>query len=178
MYASLYLCIITTIIILIIIIIIIRSHFGTNEAKASSKMASPSSLNEVINKLKATVNIDARGETILAAAITLRDSTWRNRRAALRQMASAWKVTLNQKVDGKYKPRPNAALAGDIEAALCKAALDWESQSDSSQSCDTRYPSTVDVESVQKKAKRLDENRTDQDMPSPTKMPRMRGSKP
>ena len=143
-----------------------------HEGNARATLASPSSLNEVINKLKATINIDARGEKILAAAITLRDSSGRDRQLALRQMASAWKVTLNQKVDGKYKLRTDAAVAEDIEVALCKAASDWESQSDSSQSCDARYPSTVDVESVQKKAKRLDENRTDQDMPSPTKMPR------
>ena len=64
---------------------------------------------------------------ILAAAITLRDSRGRDRKDALRRMANAWGVTVNEKVGGKYKPRPNSALEEDIQASVCKAALDWES---------------------------------------------------
>ena len=42
---------------------------------------------------------DTRGEEILAAAITLRDSSGRDRKDALRKMANAWGVTVNEKVD-------------------------------------------------------------------------------
>ena len=79
-------------------------------------------LNDVIAKLNVTANEDTRGEEILAAAITLRDSRGRDRKDALRRMANAWGVTLNEKVDGKYKPRPNSALEKDIQASVCKAA--------------------------------------------------------
>ena len=59
---------------------------------------------------------DTRGEEILAAAITPRDSSGRDRKDALRKMANAWGVTVNEKVEGKYKPRPNSVLAEDIQA--------------------------------------------------------------
>ena len=42
-------------------------------------------------------------------------------------MANAWGVTLNEKVGAKYTPRLSSALAEDIQASVCKAALDWES---------------------------------------------------
>ena len=71
-------------------------------------------LDEVIAIVKAAGNEDARGEDILAAAITLRDSSGRDRQAALRKMANAWGVALHEKVGGSYKPRPNSALAEDI----------------------------------------------------------------
>ena len=63
--------------------------------------------------MKAAGNEDTRGEEMLAAATTLRDSSGRDRKAALRRMANAWGVTLNEKVGGKYKPRPNSALTED-----------------------------------------------------------------
>ena len=53
------------------------------------------SLDDVIAKLKAAGNEDTCGEEILAAAITLRDSSGRDRKAALGKMANAWKVTVN-----------------------------------------------------------------------------------
>ena len=38
-------------------------------------------------------------------------------------MANALGVTVKEKVEGTYKPRPNSALAEDIQAAVCKAPL-------------------------------------------------------
>ena len=111
------------------------------------------SLDDVIAKMQAAGNEDARGQEILAAAITLRDSCGRDRQDALRKMANAWGVTVNEKVQGKYKRRPNSALAEDIQASVCKAALDWESQAEPSQSSDRRAPSIADAESVLKKAR-------------------------
>ena len=112
-------------------------------------------LDDVIAQLKAPGNEDTRGQEILAAAITLRDSSGRDRKAALRKMANAWGVTLNEKVAGRYKPRPNSALAESIQASVCKAALDWESRAEPSQSSDTRSPLRVDAEAVLKKSKTL-----------------------
>ena len=59
------------------------------------------SLDDVIAKLKAPGNEDTRGKEILAAAITLRDSSGRDRLAALRNMATAWGVTVTKKIEGK-----------------------------------------------------------------------------
>ena len=101
-------------------------------AQVTSEHASTSaddkiSLDEVIAKFKATADEDIRAQEMLAAATTLRDSTGRDRKDALRKMANAWGVTVNEKVADKYKPRSNAALEKDIQASVCQAALDWES---------------------------------------------------
>ena len=111
------------------------------------------SLDDVIAKLKAAGNEDTRGEEILAAAIPLRDSSGRDRKAALRKIATAWGLTVNEKIEGKYQPRPNSALAADIQASVCRAALDRESPAEPSQSFDTRSPSRTDAEPVRKKVK-------------------------
>ena len=111
------------------------------------------SLEDVIAKLKAAGEEDIRAKEILAAAITLRDSSGRDRKDALRKMANALGVTVNEKVGGKYKPRPNSALAEDIQAAVCKAALDWESRAQPSQGSDKRAPSRPGAEAVLKKAR-------------------------
>ena len=103
-----------------------ESGVGASE-HVSTSAEDEISLDDVIAKLKAAGNEDTRGEEILAAAITLRDSSGRDRSVALRRMASSWGVTVNEKVEGKYKPRPISALAEDIQASVCKAALDWES---------------------------------------------------
>ena len=102
------------------------SQVGASE-QASTSADDKISLDEVITKFKATADEDIRARKILAAATTLRDSTGRARKDALRKMASAWGVTVNEKVADKYKPRPNAALEQDIRASVCQAALDWES---------------------------------------------------
>ena len=113
------------------------SEFGVGVSEHGSTSAGDEMpLDDVIAKLKAAGNEDTRGEEILAAATTLRDSSGRDRKAALRKMANAWGVTLNEKVGGKYKPRPNSALAEDIKASVWKAALDWESRVELSQSSD------------------------------------------
>ena len=129
-----------------------ESGVGASE-HVSTSAGDKISLDDVIAKLKAAGNEDTRGEEILAAAITLRDSSGRDRKDALRKMANAWGVTVNEKVEGKYKPRPNSALAEDIQAAVCKAALDWESQAEPSQISDTRAPSRTYAEVVRKKAR-------------------------
>ena len=102
-----------------------ESQVGASE-HASTSAEDKISLDEVIAKFKATADEDIRAREILAAATTLRDSTGRDRQKALRKMANAWGVTLNDKVAGKYKPRSNAALEKDIQASVCQAALDWE----------------------------------------------------
>ena len=129
-----------------------ESGVGASE-DVSTSAGDKISLNDVIAKLKAAGNEDTRAEEILAAVTTLRDSSGRDRKDSLRKMANAWGVTLNEKVDGKYKPRGNSALAEDIEASVCKAALDWESRAESSQCSDTRSPSRADAEAVLKKAR-------------------------
>ena len=112
------------------------------------------SLDDVIAKLQATGDEDTRAKEILAAAITLRDTKGRDRKVALRQMANAWGVTVNENIEGKYKPRSNSALAEDIQASVCRAALDWESCTLPSQGSDTRSLSRPDAEPVLKKARR------------------------
>ena len=62
-------------------------------------------LKKVIAKLRAADNEDKRAQEILAAATTLRDCSGRARKDALRKMANAWGVTLNEKVGAKYEPR-------------------------------------------------------------------------
>ena len=54
-------------------------------------------LDDIIAKLKTAGNEDTRAAEILAAAITLRDSSGRDRKVALRHMANAWGVTVNEK---------------------------------------------------------------------------------
>ena len=112
------------------------------------------SLDEVIAKLQATSDEDTRAKKILAAAITLRDTTGRDRKAALRQMANDWGVTRTENVEGKYKARSNSALSEDIQAAVCRAVLDWESCRQPSQGSDIRSLSRPDAEPVLKKARR------------------------
>ena len=106
--------------------------------RVSTSAGDERSLDDVIATVKAAANDDACCDEILAAAITLRDSSGRDRKDALRKMANAWGVTVNEKVGGKYKPRPNSALAEDIQAAVCQAALDWESRAQPSQGSDKK----------------------------------------
>ena len=70
---------------------------------------------------------------------------------------------LNEKVDGKHKPRRNSALEKDIQASVCKAAseweptaqpsqssaLEWEPRAQPSQSSDISSSSRVDAGAVQ-----------------------------
>ena len=70
----------------------------TGQVPQSTSMTS---LDDIIAQLGAVEGINKRGEEILAAAITLRDSKGRDRKEALRKMASTWDTLRNEKVDGK-----------------------------------------------------------------------------
>ena len=61
------------------------------------------SLDDVIAKFEAMDGITERAEEILAAAITLRDSSGRDRKQALRSMAATWNVSRYEKVTGNGK---------------------------------------------------------------------------
>ena len=74
-----------------------ESGVGDSE-HVSTSAGDQISLDDVIAKLKAAGNEDIRAEEILAAAISLRDSSGRDRRVALRKMANAWGVTVNEKI--------------------------------------------------------------------------------
>ena len=83
-------------------------------------------LDAVITKLSAHSDIDERGQDILAAAITLRDSSGRDRKDALRLMTSTWQVNRREKIDGKWKDRPIATVVSELETAVCRAAPQWQ----------------------------------------------------
>ena len=55
-------------------------------------------LDAAIAKLSAHSDIDKRGQDVLAAAITLRDSSGRDRKTALRLMTSTWDVHRRVKI--------------------------------------------------------------------------------
>ena len=76
------------------------------------------SLDAAIAKLSNHGEADELGGEILAAAITLRDSSGRDRLPALRSMAATWNVARQDKVNDKWKDRPLPAVADDLEAAL------------------------------------------------------------
>ena len=108
--------------------------------RASTSAGDNTSLDEVILTFKATADEDIRAREILAAATTLRDSTGRDRKDALRKMANVWRARLNEKVSDKYKAHSNSAFAEDIQASVFKAVLDWESRAERSLISDTRSP--------------------------------------
>ena len=83
-------------------------------------------LDAAITKLSAHSDIDKRGEKVLAAAITLRDSSGRDRANALRRMTSTWGVDRLVKRDGKWKERPVATVASELETAVLSAATQWQ----------------------------------------------------
>ena len=85
-------------------------------------------LDGAIAKLSAYSDIDKHGQDVLAAAITLRDSGGRDRKQALRLMASSWRVNQQAKIEGKWKDRPLATVASEPETAVCKAAAQWQPQ--------------------------------------------------
>ena len=77
-----------------------ESGVGASE-HVSTSVRDKISLDDVIAKLKAAGNEDTRGEEILAAAITLRDSSGRDRQAALRKMANA--LRSDAKREGRWQ---------------------------------------------------------------------------
>ena len=98
-----------------------ESNFGASEHTAGS-VIEKLSLEGAIEKLKNHGDADELAGKILAAAITLRDSDGRDRKAALRQMVVHWRVPRRAKIDGKWKDRALDAIAYDLEAAVCAAA--------------------------------------------------------
>ena len=83
-------------------------------------------LDAAIAKLTAESALDERGQQVLAAAITLRDSSGRDRSTALRHMTSTWGVIRRVKIEGKWKDRPLAIVASELETAVCLAAAQWQ----------------------------------------------------
>ena len=103
-----------------------RERRGVPE-QAVSETAQTLTLEDVINKLSAQSDLDELGKDILAAAITLRDSTGRDRKAALHSMCRAWSVDRREKIDGKWKNRGMAVLETLLSEAVCMAAARWQS---------------------------------------------------
>ena len=99
-----------------------------------------------------------RAEQILAGAITLRDSSGRDRKEALRSMAAAWNVSRRIKVEDRWKDRSGLELSKDLEAAVCDAALKWESDTnlDVPLNTDAVSSSSVDDGRAVKIAKTID----------------------
>ena len=64
-----------------------------------------------------------RAKNIRAAAITLRAGSGRDRKQAVRIMATTWKVARYEKVDDKSKNCSVSAVAKNVEAAVNYAAL-------------------------------------------------------
>ena len=75
-------------------------------------------LDAAIAKLSAHSDMDKRGQDVLAAAITLRDSSGRDRVNALRQMTSTWDVQRQVKIEGKWRDRPLPTIASELETKL------------------------------------------------------------
>ena len=86
-------------------------------------------LDAAITKLTAERDLDERGQEILEAAITLRDASGRDRATALRRLSSSWGVNRRVKIEGKWKDRPLATVASEIETAVCLAAAKWQRRS-------------------------------------------------
>ena len=83
-------------------------------------------LDAAIAMLNTHSDIDKRGQDVLAAAITLRDSSGRDRATALRLMTSTWGVDRRVKIEGKWKERPLTTVASELETAICLAAATWQ----------------------------------------------------
>ena len=78
-------------------------------------------LDIAISELSAQTSLDGRGSEILAAAITLRDSTGRDRKQALRAMCTAWGVQRQEKISGKWKDRNVTTLQELLTNVVCLA---------------------------------------------------------
>ena len=89
----------------------VRYRFGSRGSSPLSSLllsaCAPEkmTLEDVIAKLDAHGELDDLGKHILAAAITLRDSTGRDRLPDLRRMCRAWGVDRQEKIDGKWQNR-------------------------------------------------------------------------
>ena len=86
-------------------------------------------LASTISMLSTQSNLDDRGSEILAAAISLQESTGRNRLGALRAMCTSWGVQRREKVSGKWKDRSVATLQELLTNAVCLAAAQYSAAS-------------------------------------------------
>ena len=82
----------------------------------------PMTLASAISMLSVQSNLDDRGSEILAAAISLQESTGRPRLGALRATCTSWGVQRQEKVSGKWKDRNVATLQELLTNAVCLAA--------------------------------------------------------
>ena len=82
-------------------------------------------LQYVISKLEAHGDLDDLGMDILAAATTLRDSTGRGRKQALRSMCRTWSVDRLENIDGKWKARGMPILESLLSEAVSLTAARW-----------------------------------------------------
>jgi hypothetical protein len=82
-------------------------------------------LASAISMLSAQTNLNDRGSEILAAAISLQDSTGRDRLGALRAMFTSWRVQRREKTSGKWKDRKVATLQELLTNAVSSAAAQY-----------------------------------------------------
>ena len=82
-------------------------------------------LASAISTLSAPTNLDDRGSKILAAAISLQDSTGRVRLGMLRAMCTSWGVQRREKISGKWKDRNVATLQELLTSTICLAAAQY-----------------------------------------------------
>ena len=82
-------------------------------------------LDAAISMLLVQTNLDDSSSKILAAAITLRDSTGRDRLPAMRAMCTAWGVSRREKIRGQWKDRTLATLQELLTNAVCLAAVQF-----------------------------------------------------
>ena len=94
-----------------------------------STVSVPMTLASAISMLSAQTNLDDRGSEILAAAISLQDSTGRSRLGMLRAMCSSWKVHGQEKMSGKWKDRNVATLQELLTNVVSLAAAQYLSTS-------------------------------------------------
>ena len=109
------------------------SHFGCNGgglcvcllALLQSTISIPMTLASAISMLSAHPKLDDRGSEILAAAISLQESTGRSLKEALHAMCIAWGVQRQEKISGKWKNRSVATLQELLTNAVCSAAAQY-----------------------------------------------------
>ena len=82
-------------------------------------------LASAISMLSAHPKLDDRGSEILAAAISLQESTGRSLKEALHAMCTAWGVQRRENISGKWKNRSVATLQELLTNSVCLAAAQY-----------------------------------------------------
>ena len=85
-------------------------------------------LDAVISTSSAQANLDGRGSKVLAGAVTLRDSTGRDRLPVMRQMCTVWDVSRRENIYGQWKDHTLATLQELLTNAVCLAATRWQAE--------------------------------------------------